>query len=185
MKKLYNIVAQWGFVKKLMEKPLFAKLLSYEIVMYLFFGVLTTALSFLTTWVLGLIMPLNHTLFQIFGKDFTWDIITQAISWIVCVIFAFVTNKFFVFESRDRSVGVVLREFLTFAGGRVMSFLLFEEGLYILLDRVLLSRFLPVNPSKYISKALVAVFVVVFNFIVGKFVSFRKKKISDEETEQV
>ncbi|MBR5428250.1 MAG: GtrA family protein [Clostridia bacterium] len=184
MKKLYNWFASWGITKALMKKSLFQKILSYEFLMYLFFGFLTTVVSFVTLYLCQRIMPLDKVLFTLFNFDFTWDIIAQFISWVVACTFAFVTNKYFVFESRDRSPRVVFKEYTTFMGGRVISFLVFEEGLYILLDRLILSHFLSVNASKYISKVIVAVFVVIFNYLVGKFVSFRKKD-TDKETETV
>ena len=184
MKKLYTWFASWGITKALMKKSLFQKLLSYEFLMYLFFGVLTTIVSFVMLYLCQRIMPLDKVLFTLFNFDFTWDIIAQLISWVVACTFAFVTNKYFVFESRDRAPRVVFKEYTTFMGGRVISFLVFEEGMYILLDRLILSHFLSVNASKYISKVIVAVFVVIFNYLVGKFVSFRKKD-TNKETETV
>ncbi len=186
MKKLYQWFASWGITKALMKKPVFQKLLSYEFLMYLVFGVLTTIVSFAILFACQKIMPLDKVLFHLFGFAFTWDIIAQAISWILACTFAFVTNKIFVFESKERAPKVVFKEYTTFMGGRVISFLAFEEGLYILLDRLILSHFLSTNPSKYISKVIVAVFVVIFNYLVGKFVSFRKKDGKTEtETETV
>ncbi|WP_405343126.1 GtrA family protein [Ruminococcus sp.] len=184
MKKLYNWFASWGITKALMKKSIFQKLLSYEFLMYLFFGVLTTIVSFAILFACQKIMPLDKLLFNLFGFAFTWDIIAQAISWILACTFAFVTNKYFVFESRERSPKVIFKEYTTFMGGRVISFLAFEEGLYILLDRLILSNFLSVNASKYISKVIVAVFVVIFNYLVGKFVSFRKKDNRKETVEE-
>lgn len=183
MKKLYNWFASWSITKALMKRPIFQKVLSYEFLMYLLFGFLTTVVSFVTLYLCQRPIPLDKVLFTLFGFDFTWDIIAQFISWVVACTFAFVTNKYFVFESKATAPGVVFKEYTTFMGGRVISFLVFEEGLYLLLDRLILSHFLSVNASKYISKVIVAVFVVIFNYIVGKFVSFKNRDAEKETRE--
>ena len=86
-------------------------------------------------------------------------------AWLGAVLFAFVTNKLLVFESHERSAGGVAKEFLSFLGGRVLSYVLFEFGMVEILYRII--------PSLNIRKIIAAVFTIIFNYIVSKFVSFR------------
>ena len=60
-----------------------------ELLLYLIFGVLTTLVNFLTYWIFT----------KILGEELY--LINNAIAWVVGVIFAFVTNKLFVFESKS------------------------------------------------------------------------------------
>ena len=85
----------------------------------------------------------------------------------VAVLFSFITNKLFVFESRARDAKTVLWELFSFFGSRIVSFLLFEELLFGILAHFM---------NDWISKLLVAVFVIVFNYVMSKLVIFRKKK---------
>ncbi|MBR1810281.1 MAG: GtrA family protein [Clostridia bacterium] len=178
MKKLYSIVTSWGFVRKIMSVPLFGKLLRYEMVMYILFGVLTSATNLMIFYICKFLLDPNTVLFSVGAAEVKWSWAAQAIAWLGAVLFAFVTNKLLVFESRDRTAKVVLKEFSTFIGGRILSFLIFEEGMFILLDNYVI-------PDKYLlNKIIIAVFVVIFNYIVGKFVSFRKKAPENENSEE-
>ena len=167
MRKLYNKVASWGFVKKLMQVPFFAKILSYEIVTYLFFGVMTTVVNFVIANLFGLIADQNTVLAEFGGITVRWEWVSQFAAWMGAVLFAFVTNKLLVFESHERSAGGVAKEFLSFLGGRVLSYVLFEFGMVEILYRII--------PSLNIRKIIAAVFTIIFNYIVSKFVSFRKQ----------
>lgn len=173
MRKLYDKIVSLRFVKKIMSVPFFAKLLSYEIVTYLLFGVLTTVVNFVIANLFGLIRDQDLLLFQIGSVRVEWEWISQFAAWIGSVIFAFVTNKFLVFESHERSAKVVAGEFASFVGGRVLSYLLFELGLVVLLKGIL--------PGLNIRKIIAAVFTVIFNYIISKFVSFKNKKEKKED----
>mgnify|MGYP003435033057 CR=1 FL=1 len=67
-----------------------------ELLLYLIFGVLTTAVNFLAFWVFT----------KILGEELY--LINNAIAWVVGVIFAFVTNKIFVFESKSPPKNVII-----------------------------------------------------------------------------
>lgn len=134
------------------------KLLSFlkqkkELVSYLFFGVLTTLVNFVLFY--GLLFLGIHYL------------VSQTVSWVGAVLFAYVTNKIWVFDSRVSGFLPVLSEFCSFTLSRLFSFLV-ETGLLILL--VDLCR-LPEG----LSKIPVAVVTVVLNYVTGKLLVFRKK----------
>ena len=169
--KLYNKIFSVPLFKKLLKIPGVEKLLQYEIVSYLVFGVLTTVVNFVTYMLLGIFAGENYearVLFSIGTFDFQLIILMNGIAWVASVLFAFVTNKLFVFESSSRKASVLIKEILSFFGARVISFLLFEELLFILLVNIL-------SFNDLIAKLAVAVFVVIFNFVASKLVIFRKK----------
>ena len=169
--KLYNKIFSVPLFKKLLKIPGIEKLLQYEIVSYLVFGVLTTVVNFVTYMILGIFAGENYEArvhFSIGTFDFQLIILMNGIAWVASVLFAFVTNKLFVFESSSRKASVLIKEILSFFGARVISFLLFEELLFILLVNIL-------SLKDLIAKLAVAVFVVIFNFVASKLVIFRKK----------
>ena len=176
--RLYERIFSIDIFKKLLAAvPALGKLLQWEIVSYLVFGGLTTAVNLLSYWLVNL--PWGErfdeiVLFSVRGFDFRWIYAANAISWIASALFSFVTNKLFVFESASRDAKTVLREFTSFIGSRLISFFLFEELLFGLLAHFMNSWF---------AKLITAVFVIVFNFAASKLVIFRKKG-GTEETEE-
>ncbi|MBQ9946305.1 MAG: GtrA family protein [Clostridia bacterium] len=170
--KIYNKIFSVPVFKKLLKIPGVEKLLQYEIVSYLFFGVLTTVVNFVTYMIMGMLAGENYeekVLFTIGSFDFQLILLMNAVAWIAAVIFSYITNKLFVFESSSWKARVFLREFLSFMGARIISFLIFEELIFALLINIF-------GINDLISKLFVSVFVIVFNFIASKLVIFRKKK---------
>jgi putative flippase GtrA len=178
--KIYKAVFSLPVLRKLPEKlPWIEKLLQWEFVSYVLFGLLTTAVNLAAYWLANLPwgdaaetkvlfnMPLpgENTL------PFRWIYAANAIAWIAAVTFSFVVNKLLVFESRETDGKTLLREVVSFFGMRIASFLLFEELLFGVLAHFMYSWF---------AKLIVAVFVVVFNFIASKLLIFRKKKPEEE-----
>ena len=104
--------------------------------------------------------------------------------WIVAVLFAFVTNRLFVFRSKNHW-GL---ELLAFVSSRIATLVVFEIGLFaagiLVMERVfhvdreaVLFVFVGFTVTyKYIVKILIAVFVVVSNYILSKWFIFRKNK---------
>lgn len=173
--KIYNKIFSVPLFKKLLKIPGVEKLLQYEIVSYLVFGVLTTVVNFITYMLLGKIAGEGYeekVLFTIGSFDLQLILIMNGIAWVASVLFAFVTNKLFVFESSSWKMNILLKEIISFFGARVVSFILFEELLFALLVNVL-------HINDLVAKLLVAVFVVIFNFIASKLVIFRKKGEKD------
>ena len=76
--------------------------LTKELIAYVFFGVLTTIVNFIT-----------YFLFEgVFGINY---LISNIIAWFVSVLFAYITNRIWVFESKDDNI---IKEILLFYGGR-------------------------------------------------------------------
>lgn len=167
--KLYNKIASVEIFKKLLKIPFVEKLLRYEVVSYLFFGALTTAVNFITYGLMYLIPGADaetKVLFSLGALPFKWIYLANGAAWVASALFAYVTNKRFVFESRKTDVKTVSRELVSFFGARVLSLVLFEE---------LLFGFLGLFMNSWLSKVVVSVLVVIFNYVASKRVVFRKK----------
>jgi len=126
----------------------------HEKIMYLFFGGLTTAVNYAVYFICT----------RLFAQP---ELAANAVAWVVAVLFAFVTNRLWVFESK-RKGGAVLRELGAFAAARVLSLLL-EMGILFLFVTVWGMWDLPV-------KLAANVLVVVLNYFASKWIIFRKKK---------
>lgn len=187
MKKIYNWFASWGIVRKLCEKPFFAKVLSYEFLSYLFFGVLTTVVNFIAAAIVK----------RMYGEGFDTLIVghigsyeipaataTNAIAWLASVLFAFITNKLWVFESRSFRPGILFKELSTFIAARLLSGVLLEMVGFDLLYKFLVEHFAEkADLIFWIAKLIIGIGVIIFNFVASKLVSFRKKKTEAEDNE--
>lgn len=173
--KIYNKIFSVPLFGKLLKIPGVEKLLQYEIVSYLFFGVMTTVVNFVTYMAVAIFSGENYeerVLFTVGSFDVLWMLVMNAIAWIASVLFAFITNKLFVFESSSWKPSAVIKELTAFLGARIISFIIFEELVFALLIDIF-------GLNDLISKAVIAVFVVVFNYIASKLVIFRKKGEKD------
>lgn len=126
----------------------------WDILAYLFFGVLTTAVNY------AVYLPCYNLL----GMS---AVVSNVISWIAAVAFAFLTNKPFVFKSHDWSAKTVFPELTKFVGCRVGSGL--AETLILLLTVDILGW----NGNLW--KLFTQIMVVVLNYVGSKLLVFRKK----------
>lgn len=176
--KIYGIIFSVPFFKKLLKIPMLEKLLQYEIISYLVFGVLTTAVNFGVKAIFTLIAGDNYetsVLFSIGPLPFKWIYLIQAAGWIAAVIFSYITNKLFVFESSSWRPAVFIKEFTSFVGARVFTFIAFEEIAFALLLSLLHSSEAEGGLSFWIANIIISVFVIIFNYVASKLVIFRKK----------
>lgn len=141
-------------MKNLINK-IIEKLFTREIISYLIFGVLTTLVNFVFYWLFTDIIGIYY-------------ITSNVIAWIFAVIFAYITNKLFVFESKSWDIKLVIKEVIAFGAARVLS-LLFETGFLALTVEIL-------GVPKLIAKVIAAVFVVIINYVASKLFIFKKKK---------
>ena len=127
----------------------------WDLVLYLVFGVLTTAVDYLVYFLLSHCTGLLAS-------------VCNVLAWVAAVAFAYVTNKPFVFKSRDWSASAVLPELGKFVGSRAMSGVL--QTLLILLTADILGF------NGDIMKIATSVIVIVLNYITSKMFVFRKNK---------
>ena len=157
--KIHSIFAKFIKNEKLMD--IIRKVISKEVISYLFFGVLTTVVNFV---IFGLCDSLNV-------------LVANAIAWVGAVVFAFVTNKLFVFESKSWKPNVLVKELPTFVGARLLTLGLEEAGLLVLIEWLHLDTVLtlPFIGGEMIIKIIISVAVVVLNYVFSKVLIFKKK----------
>ena len=129
-----------------------------EIILYLIFGGLTTVVNFIALWLF----------YDLLGIRVLDALGANTLAWVVAVAFAFVTNKLFVFESRDTSQKTLLREMISFVVARLVS--LGAESAVIYIGVTLLAC------NLWIVKILASVIVVILNYVFSKLIIFRKQK---------
>ncbi len=130
--------------------------------LYLFFGVLTTAVSFITA---GISKNLLENAGMGTGAVST---LSTVISWICAVTFAYVTNRLWVFESHASGAKEISAEALSFYGGRV--FTLLTEMVIMWLGYSVLSF------NYWITKIAANVIVLILNYVISKIFVFRNKE---------
>lgn len=130
---------------------LLKKTLNKETILYTIFGVLTTVVDFLT-----------FTCFHYLLKFGTIN--SNNISWAVAVLFAYITNKFFVFNSKSFSFKILIKEVPSFIAARVAS--LFITDIFLLFAEY-------IEMNAVIAKALISVAVVIMNYVFSKLFIFK------------
>ena len=124
-----------------------------EILWYGFFGVLTTLVNIISFYLL------DKTGMNVYINNF--------IAWFLSVLFAFVTNKLFVFNSKSLDKKVVIKEIFSFFFFRTLSLGIDMAGMYICISIM--------NLGKMLSKVLMNVIVIVANYIFSKIFIFKKE----------
>ncbi len=126
-----------------------------DVLLYLIFGVLTTLVNFVT--------------YYICYTKFHWiNLASNTVAWILSVMFAFITNKIWVFKSKSFQTELVLRELITFIVSRLSTWLL-ETVIMIIGVDILKGYWL-------IAKVIASVLVVILNYVFSKLFIFRKNK---------
>ena len=171
-----------------------AKKNTKEVLLYLVFGVLTTAVSWIVRF--GILWPgkallgIENELSVEYTVLFT---VASVISWVCAVLFAFFTNRAFVFKDADQKANMWV-QMAEFFGGRIATFVLFEYllnlGVVMLLSAVLPEQMeiLTVDISQYrgagievVAMGVASVANIVANYLIGKFLVFKKAKNAPEE----
>ena len=126
---------------------------SKEVLWYIFFGALTTLINIFS--------------FYLLDKADLNTYIANLIAWIISILFAFVTNKLFVFNSKSMKFSTFMKELVSFFFFRILSLGIDMGGLFICLDFLHL--------SKMFSKVIINIIVIIANYIFSKLFIFRKK----------
>lgn len=126
-----------------------------EIIAYLIVGFLTTAVSLIVYYALTttLLDPQNGLELQI----------ANIISWVISVLFAFITNRRYVFQSKEKAL---IKQMLLFFVGRLGTLLLDMLLMFLLVTRG--------GMNDRIAKVLVQILVIIGNYIFSKLIVFRK-----------
>ena len=160
-----------------------------EIIMYCIFGVTTTIISWAVYSICEVAMsPLQVTnpgidrfvsqIIQITGDNtdintFVVMILSGVISWVIAVTVAFVTNKLWVFESKSWERRLVWNEAITFFGGRIFTGVLEIVAVPALVSSGFDFKLFGVDGLP--AKIIVSVVIVILNYVLSKFISFRSR----------
>lgn len=127
----------------------------YDVLAYLVFGVLTTAVNYLVYLPCYNLLNLSAS-------------VSNIIAWVAAVAFAFLTNKPFVFKSHNWSLAVLWPELTKFVGCRIGSGLLETAIIFVAVDLL--------NWNGNIWKLVTSVLVVILNYFGSKLLVFRKEE---------
>ncbi len=131
-----------------------------EGIMYLIFGVATTVVNFALYTVLVKLLEADMTL-------------SNGLSWVCAVIFAFVTNKIFVFQSKSMGAFLFIKEMTAFFGSRIITGIV-EIILPTLLYKIGVD-FDIFGIKGFSAKVTVSVIVIILNYVFSKFLVFKNK----------
>lgn len=126
-----------------------------EVINYLVFGVLAMFVNFGSYYVFARILNID-------------EVISSGLSWFCSVMFAYITNKLFVFDSKTNTAKEFLKEIISFFLARVLSGILCDVGTFALMVKVF-------GINDMIAKVVTQVMVVIVNYILSKFFIFKKK----------
>lgn len=126
-----------------------------EGIAYLIFGGLTTVVDYV----------ISNVLFYVTGMH---SVPAQTIAWVAAVLFAFVTNKWWVFRSYTLVPAEVWKEFVSFTACRIATFLLNLAAVFVMVDLL--------GMEFFISKLLISVVVVILNYVFSKILIFTHKE---------
>ena len=126
-----------------------------EVISYLFFGFLTTLTNIVNYVVLSKLFEMDYKL-------------ATTIAWGISVLFAFITNKLYVFNSKETNIVLIAKEFTSFTFFRLLSYLV-DLGMMVLMIEWL-------KTDDLIAKITANFFVIFFNYFASKYVIFKKKE---------
>ncbi len=126
-----------------------------EVIMYLIFGVLTTLVNIITYYFCTRLFDLNE-----YGSN--------VVAWIISVLFAFVTNKLFVFEDKDKNWRAILKQSLSFFAFRLVSLGIDMGSMYGMISIL--------KWNDLIAKVIANIIVIILNYVFSKIFVFTKKE---------
>lgn len=133
-------------------KTLIKKVCTREVIFYTIFGILSTLVN------IGVFSILTH-----FGLE---ENLSNVISIICAVLFAYFTNRKLVFNSTASNFKEAFKEFCKFMLGRAFTMVVEMVGFYLLFNIC--------GIQELISKLGITVVVIILNFFISKFFAFKK-----------
>lgn len=124
-----------------------------EVILYLFFGVLTTVVSISSYYICSEIFNIHY-------------LISNIISWVFAVIFAYFTNRIWVFESKSKGISNILKEIFAFVNCRLLSGVIDMATMFMIVEVI--------HINDMYAKVFTQFIVVVLNYILSKLIVFKK-----------
>ena len=117
----------------------------------------------------GVAFVLSMVLFYVFANVMDiYEQIANILSWIICVIFTYLTNRIFVFQSKVKGIKKIFKEFKDFVTARLLTLVMENVILFVMID------LLTVN--NMVSKLVGQFVVIVSNYFLSKLWIFKKEK---------
>lgn len=141
-------------------KELIKKVWNKEVISYLIFGILTTIVNIVVSYIL-------KAFFNVEGN------IASTIGIICCILFAYFTNRKWVFESYAHTIKEKWIEFGKFILGRAFTMVIEIVGVFLLND--VIHSFYTMfsdNTAYLINKILITIIVIILNYFISKFFTF-------------
>ena len=123
--------------------------LTRELFLYIVFGVLTTIVNIVAYLFFARLLGIHY-------------IISNIVAWVLSVLFAYVTNRIWVFESKNSNI---IKEMSLFFSGRIFSGIVDTGLMYVFIDLLSIGDF--------ISKIVIQIIVVILNYLVSKLIVFK------------
>ena len=134
-------------------KNMIEKVLTRDVILYIVFGVLTTCVNLISFYILNSLIHINEN-------------IANLIAIPLSILFAYFTNRKWVFHTQARGFTENFKEFCKFIAGRAFTMFIEFFGCMILFK-------LPI--PAIISKLAVNILVIILIFFISKFFAFKKK----------
>lgn len=126
-----------------------------EVISYLVFGGLSTIVNFISYFIFARIVGIG-------------EVTSSGLSWFCAVLFAYITNKLFVFESKTNSKKDFLKEIFSFFSCRVLSGILCDVGTFALMINIF-------KINDIVAKIVTQIMVIILNYVLSKVIIFKKK----------
>lgn len=132
-----------------------------DIIMYLFFGGITTVVNWATYTLCVSLLNISVN-------------ISNIIAWFMAVVIAFITNKLFVFHSKNFDAKTLIKEISLFFSSRLFSGAVEIFGVPFLIAIGLNQSILGIEGM--VAKVAISVIVVILNYVLSKIIVFKNKK---------
>ena len=117
----------------------------------------------------GIAFFLSMILFYLFANVMDiYEQIANILTWVICVIFTYLTNRTFVFASKVKGIKNIFNEFKNFVTARLLTLFMENAILFVMIDLLALNNM--------ISKLVGQFVVIVSNYFLSKLWIFKKKK---------
>lgn len=133
-------------------KELIKKVLNKDVILYIVFGVLTTLVNLVTFYILSSLIHMNEN-------------IANLIAIPLSILFAYFTNRKWVFHTEAKGFKANFYEFIKFISGRVLTMFIEFFGCMLLFKTPI---------PAIVSKLAMNVIIIILNFFISKFFAFKK-----------
>ena len=125
----------------------------WDAIPYLFFGVCTTVSNVAAYWICAHALSLP-------------TMVSTVIAWITAVLFAYATNRTWVFRSEAHGIKAICKEMISFFGCRLATGIVDWLAMYVFVELL--------SVNDVFVKISSNILVIVFNYMASKFIIFKK-----------